>query len=78
MKAHLAVLATLIGLGSSAPAEDRDGLRILVTKKTLDRSDGAPSSYSREINRTMALKAVFKNISTKDKPAGKVDCSIQV
>ena len=58
-------------------AEDKNGLRLLVTKKTLDRADGKPG-YTREIDRTMALKATFKNISTKDLAEGKVECEILV
>ena len=59
-------------------AEDKNGIRLLVTKKTLDRADGKGGGYTREIDRSMALKATFKNISNKELPEGKVECVILV
>ncbi|MDQ3622127.1 MAG: hypothetical protein M3463_06520, partial [Verrucomicrobiota bacterium] len=72
--------ATLFGLpwlAATASAEDKNGLRLTVTKKTLDRADGKPG-YSREIDRTMALKATFKNISSKDLAEGAIHCVILI
>ena len=54
-----------------ALAEDKNGLRLLVSKKTLDRADGK-AGYTKEIDRTMALKAQIKNISNQDLPDGKI------
>ncbi len=71
------VAVTLWALSTSGLAEDKNGIRVLVTKKTLDRADGRPG-YSREIARTMALKATFKNISMKDLGEGKIECVILV
>src|SRR5688572_27117986 len=68
---------TLMAFSSSCLAEDKNGLRVLITKKTLDRGDGRPG-YMREVSRTMALKATFKNISMKDLAEGKVECVILV
>jgi hypothetical protein len=74
---RLVVAVSLVGLSSSGMAEDKNGIRLMVTKKTLDRADGKPG-YSREIDRTMALKAALKNISTKDLGEGKIECIILV
>src|SRR4051812_30165225 len=58
-------------LVSGAFAEDKNGVRVIVTKKTLDRADGK-AGYMQEIDRTMALKTAVKNISRADLPDGKI------
>ena len=76
--ARLAVTALSCScLLATSLAEDKNGLRVLVAKKTLDRADGRPSSM-REIDRTMALKATVKNISSKDRPEGMIHCIILI
>jgi hypothetical protein len=71
------VAVSLLGFLTSGLAEDKNGIRLLVTKKTLDRADGK-AGYTREIDRTMALKATVKNISRKDAGEGKIQCIILV
>ena len=58
-------------------AEDKNGLRVMITKKTLDRADGR-ASYMREVNRTMALKGTLKNVGMRDLPAGTLHCTILI
>lgn len=60
-----------------ALAEDKNGVRLNITKKTLDRADGKPG-YMREIDRTMAFKAFFKNLTMKDMVEGNLECVILV
>ncbi len=71
------IVVTLL-LSIPVLAEDKNGLRVMVTKKTVDRADGKPGSFMREVDRSMALKATFKNITNKDLPAGKISCVILV
>ena len=74
-------LSLIIGsllLSIPALAEDKNGIRVMVTKKTVDRADGKAGGYTREIDRSMALKAAIKNVSTKDLPEGKIGCIILV
>jgi hypothetical protein len=61
----------------AAVAEDRDGLRVSVVKKTIDRNDGRPSPY-RDIDRLMGLSLTMRNISMKDMPAGSLTYTILV
>jgi hypothetical protein len=75
-KIHTLIAAALL-FALPALAEDKGGLRVMVTKKTVDRADGKPG-YTREIDRSMAMKATVKNISNKDLPEGKIGCVILV
>lgn len=61
-------------IGAIAHAEDKNGIRLSVTKRTLERADDGPSrSYSQSVHRKMALKAAVQNISMgKDLPDAKV------
>jgi hypothetical protein len=77
MKTYLPILLLWLMTAFVTCAEDKNGLRVSVTKKTLDRADGAPG-YTREVDRTMALKAVVKNISMKPLPEGTIDCVILI
>src|SRR5436190_22864548 len=78
MRTVLLSLFLIVGLISvPARAEDKNGLRMTVTKKTLDRADGKPG-YMRDIDRTMAMKAFFKNLTMKDIPEGQIECVILV
>ena len=78
MKVSLLAVLFLSCVAVAAFGEDKNGLRLLVTKKTLNRADGAGGSYTREVNRSMALKAFFKNISNKDLSGAKVECAILI
>lgn len=62
---------------AGALAEDKNGFRLLVTKKTLDRADGK-AGYTQEIDRTMALKAAVKNVSREDLPDGKISSVVLI
>ncbi|MDQ3621792.1 MAG: hypothetical protein M3463_04785 [Verrucomicrobiota bacterium] len=77
-KAVVAVLVIASAVPLPASAEDKNGLRLSVTKKTLDRADGRPANYMRQVDRTMALKAQLKNISAKDIAEGKIHCAILI
>ncbi len=68
MKTFIASVLFL-GLGLFALAEEKDGVRVDVTKKTLERNDGRPG-YARDIGRIMALHVVVKNTSFNDWPEG--------
>ena len=63
-----------------ASAEDKNNLRVTVSKRTVDRADGKPSGYSYQtIDRTMSLKASIKNIAMgKDLPEGKITCMVLI
>ncbi len=50
-------------------AEEKNGVRVDVTKKTLERNDGR-SGYTREIGRIMTVHATVKNTSFNDWPEG--------
>ena len=80
MNTRLLAAATCLLVHCLTPralAEDKDGVRVLVTKKTLDRADGKPG-YTQEIDRTMALKAAVKNISREDRPEGKISSVVLI
>jgi hypothetical protein len=59
-------------------AEDKNGLRLNVSKKTLDRADNPKGSMGREIDRTMGLKATIKNLSSKELAEGTIECVILI
>ncbi len=66
------------GLGS-ARAEEKNGLMVTVTKKTLDRADSRAGYYtSQRIDRTQGLKVTIKNASFKEMPAGEVEWTLLV
>jgi hypothetical protein len=76
----LAVAILAVGLQDTR-GEEKNGLRITVAKKTLDRNDRRPGSYtysSDRIDRTQALKVTIKNISFKDMPEGEVKWTVLV
>ena len=74
---YLPVLLALALFASPALAEDKGGIRLNVVKKTLDRADGKPS-YMREVDRSMALKATIKNLTSKEMPEATLDCVILI
>lgn len=65
------VAVMLLAFTLSAQAEEKNGIRVDVTKKTVERNDGPPS-HAREIGRTMTLGVTIKNVSFADQPAGEV------
>lgn len=73
-----AILVALHIFACIASAEDKNGIRLEVTKKTLDRADGQPTYYSYQaIDRTMAIKATVRNVAMgKDLPEGKITCVV--
>ena len=77
VKLWLLAIGGILTSSSAVHAEDKNGLRVSITKKTLDRADGA-ASHTREIDRTMALKATVKNISMKEMPEGTIECVILI
>lgn len=74
----LAFALALPLLATPAPAEDRNGLSVLVTKTTLDKKDSRTSSYYERSNKTQALKVTVKNISFKPMPEGEMTWKILV
>ena len=75
---RLAFALALPLLATPAPAEDRNGLSVLVTKTTLDKKDSRTSSYYERSNKTQALKVTVKNISFKPMPEGEMTWKILV
>jgi hypothetical protein len=76
---RLAVSVFLLFTGLAAPlhAEDRDGFRLTVNKNTVSRRDG-PSTYTKEIDRDLLLKAVLLNTSMKDRKDLRVEWVILI
>lgn len=75
----LAFALALPLLTTPAPAEDKNGLSVLVAKTTLEKRDtrSTYSSYERT-NKTQALKVTVKNISFKPMPEGEMTWKILV
>ena len=83
MKAALTsvVLAAFVAIAiGPAFAEEKNGLNLTVTKKTLERADSrmGPYYYSDRIDRTQGLKVTMKNVSFKAMPEGEIDWTILV
>ena len=72
------ILVLLLFAAANLHAEDKNGLRLNVTKKTLDRADNPKGTFGREIDRTMALKATVKNLSNRELTEGTIDCVILI
>jgi hypothetical protein len=59
--------------------EEQNGLQIEVTRKTVAKNDVRTGFYNeQQLNRTMALHVVVKNVSMKPFPAGEIDYSLLV
>jgi hypothetical protein len=70
---------SFLAMASTALAEEKNGLQLTVSKKTIERSDDRGNYYySDRIDRTQGLKAVVKNISFKEKPEGELEWTILV
>ena len=82
MKAFLPVAVGLIAwlaLSAAPRAEEKNGVSLVVVKKTLERNDTRSSYlYSDRIDRTQGLKATIRNTSTKPQPEGEVKWTILV
>ncbi len=83
MKALLPVAVGLVwslAISASVNAEDKNGVSLTVSKKTLDRNDTRASSYysGDRIDRTQGLKATIRNTSIKAQPEGEVKWTIIV
>jgi hypothetical protein len=72
------LVVVMYGLTTPSRAEEKNGLSVAVTKKTLDRNDTRNYYYSDRIDRTQGLKATIKNVSFKEMPAGEVSWTILV
>lgn len=73
----LAFALTLLTI--SARAEDKNGLSVLVTKTTLDKTGPRTNyTYYERTNKTQALKVTVKNISFKTMPEGEMTWRILV
>ena len=71
--------ALAFGVTSSASAQEKNGVRLMVTKKTLDRNDVRSGYYySDRIDRTQGLKVTVQNTSFKPQPEGEVVWTILV
>ena len=83
MKALLPFAGVVTGLLAWSPslwADEKNGVSLMVTKKTLERNDTrSPYYYSGDrIDRTQGLKAAIRNTTIKPQPEGEVKWTILV
>src|SRR5688500_2581474 len=72
-------LCVSLALSSLARGEEKNGLQVSVTKKTLDRADTRGGYYySDRIDRTQGLKITIKNTTFRPMPEGEIDWTIIV
>jgi hypothetical protein len=72
-------VALAFGVTASASAQEKNGVRLMVSKKTLDRNDvRAGYYYADRIDRTQGLKVTVQNTSLKPQPEGEVVWTILV
>ena len=73
-------LAGLLAMSATLRAEDKNGVSLVVIKKTLERSDMRTPGYyyGDRIDRTQGLKATIRNTSVKPQPEGEVKWTILV
>ena len=65
--------------GTVAHGEEKNGLQVSVTKKTLDRADTRANYYYYDrIDRTQGLKVTIKNTTFRPMPEGEIDWTIIV
>lgn len=73
------VVALLTAGAPRAGAEEKNGLALSVSRKTLDRADTRSTFYGYDrIDRTQGLKATIKNTSFKLMPEGEVEWTLLV
>lgn len=70
----LSLLSTLFAF--EAAAEEKNGLRVEVSKRTLNRADRTSSAYYTQYDRTQGYKVTIKNTSLKPMPEGEVSWTI--
>ncbi|MDQ3623222.1 MAG: hypothetical protein M3463_12135 [Verrucomicrobiota bacterium] len=80
MKTLVWSLAGLLAMGApSVHGEEKNGLSLSVSRKTLERADSRRTYYGYDrIDRTQGLKATIKNVSFKPMPAGEVEWTLLV
>ena len=80
MKTPRLVIAAVAGIVvlSAAQGEEKNGLSVTLSKKTLDRADQRSGYYFSRIDRTQALKAVIRNVTFKPMPEGELEWTILV
>lgn len=69
-----------LALGAAVSrAEEKNGLQVSISKKTLDRADTRGNSYYYDrIDRTQGLKVTLKNNTFRPMPEGEIDWTIIV
>ena len=72
----VSLLATLFA--AEAGAEERNGLLVTVSKRTLNRADRRDTVYYTQYDRTQGYKLTVKNTSLKALPEGEVNWTILV
>ena len=80
MKRHWLFWACILAFSATGfGQEEQNGLQVEVSRKTMARNDIRTGYYDdQQINRTMALHVVVKNVSMKPFPAGEIDYSLLV
>ena len=72
-------LCLALAFGTVAQGEEKNGLQVSVTKKTLDRADTRGNYYYYDrIDRTQGLKVTIKNTTFRPMPEGEIDWTIIV
>src|SRR5215207_6782493 len=75
---RLTALCLMLLLAREAGAEEKNGLSVTVSKRTLDRSDKVSSAYYTRYDRTQGYKVIVKNSSLKPMPEGDLNWTIVV
>lgn len=79
MKPPVTVLSAFaVFLTFFARAEEKNGLSVTISKKTLDRADQRSGYYTDRIDRTQGLKVTIKNATFKEMPEGELEWMILV
>jgi hypothetical protein len=79
MQAYLSwIVALFLLLPSGAGAEERNGLFVSVSKRTLNRADRRPTAYYTQYDRTQGYKVTVKNTALKPFPEGELNWTILV
>ena len=72
-------LCIILALGAVSRAEEKNGLQVSISKKTLDRADTRGNSYYYDrIDRTQGLRVTLKNNTFRPMPEGEIDWTIIV
>src|SRR4051794_7143830 len=73
-----AVLLLTMGFALTTRAEEKNGLAVSVTKRTLNRADRRDGFYYTRYDRTQGYKVTIRNTSLKPLPEGEVNWTIAV